>query len=75
MSVAREHSYGVEVRRMFNCFDAWVATETVLYVEDGCRWRPVRRWEYDALLSRTLSKARAERKARRLMETYGAVML
>ena len=73
--MAREHSYGVEVRRMLNCFDAWAATETVLYVENERRWRPVRRWEYDALLSRTLSEARAERKVRRLMRTYGAVML
>lgn len=73
--MAREHRYGVEVRRMFNCFDAWVATETVLYVEDGRRWRPVRRWEYDALLSRKLSEAAAERRARQLMRTYGAVML
>lgn len=67
--------YGVEIRRMFNCFDAWVATETVLYVEDGRRWRPVRRWEYDALLSRSLSEAGAERRARQLMRAYGAVML
>lgn len=73
--MTREHSYGVEVRRMFNCFDAWVATETMLYVEDGRRWRPVRRYEYDALLSRKLSEARAERRARQLMKTYGAVML
>lgn len=75
MSVAREHRYGVEVRRMFNCFDAWVATETVLYVEDKHHWKAIRRWEYDALLSRTLSEARAKRKARRLMETYGTIML
>ena len=73
--MAREQRYGVEVRRMFNRFDAWVATETVLYVKDGRRWRPVRRWECDALLSRRLSEVAAERRARQLMRTYGAVML
>lgn len=73
--MAHARRYGVEVRRLFNCFDAWVATETVLYVEGKHHWKAIRRWGYDALLSRTLSEARAERKARRLMETYGAVML
>lgn len=67
--------YGVEVRHLFNCFDAWVATETVLYVEGKHRWKAIQCWEYDALFSRAMSEARAERKARRLMETYGAVML
>ena len=73
--MARAARYGVEIRRMFNCFDAWVATETVLYVEDGRRWRTFRRGEYDALFSRRLSEAAAERRARQLMRTYGAVML
>lgn len=72
--MARATRYGVEARRMFDRFDAWVATETVPCVEDGRRRRPIRRREYDAPPSRTLSEAAAECRARQPMRTYGAVM-
>lgn len=73
--MAKTPRYAVEVRRLYNCFDAWTATQTVLYREDGKHWRRIRSWEYDAIFSRTLSESRAEHKARQLMQDYDAVRL
>lgn len=74
--MAKARRYGVGIERVYNCFDAWVATETTLYVDAGEVWEAVESWEYDAvLMPRAISTARAERKARSLMRTYGAVMI
>lgn len=47
----------IRVQREYNTFDAWVATSASLYIDGECR----RYKEFDAILSRKLSIARANR--------------
>ncbi len=68
--------YGVEINRLFNCFDAWVAVETRLLRREGHgRWREIDSEEFDTTASRRLGMARARRLARRWMAEYDAERL
>ncbi len=69
--------YAVSIEKVYNCFDAWVETEVILYrlSKSGKKWKAIDSWSYDAIFSRTLSEFRASRKARRLMYIYGACLI
>ena len=64
--------YAVSVEMEHNCFDAWVASSTVLWRWVGGRWREIDSRSFDAILSRNLSLARAERMCDRWQRKYGA---
>ena len=66
--------YAVSVEKVYNCFDAWVATEVTLYElsKKGKKWKPIDSWSYDAIFSRRLSEIRANSKARSLRLKYRA---
>ncbi len=66
--------YAVSVEKVYNCFDAWIETEVILYrlSKSGKKWKPIDSWSYDAIFSRRLSEILANNKARSLRLKYRA---
>lgn len=69
-----KHQYAVAIEKRFNIFGAWIATDVILYKlsKNSKWWKPIASWSYDAIISRTLSMHRAERKAIKLIYEYNA---
>ena len=69
--------YAVSIEKVYNCFDAWVETEVILYKlsKSGKKWKPIDSWSYDAIFSRRFSEIRASSKARSLMLEYRACLI
>ena len=65
--------YVVEVKRIYNCFDAWVALKVDLYALEDDKWVLIDDREFDVRLSRSVGCARADRLARRWMADYNAI--
>lgn len=65
--------YAVEVKRIYNCFDAWVALEVDLYALEDDEWVLIDDREFDVSLSRSVGRARADRLARRWMAEHNAI--
>ena len=66
--------YAVSIEKVYNCFDAWIETEVILYrlSKSGKKWKPIDSWSYDAIFSRRLSEILANNKARSLRLKYRA---
>lgn len=64
--------YAVSIEREYNCFDAWVASSAVLWRWVGGRWREIDSRSFDAILSRSMSLAQADRMCGRWQRKYGA---
>ena len=64
--------YAVSIEREFNCFDAWVASSAVLWRMGDGKWREIDSRSFDAIISRNLSLARAERMCDKWQKKYGA---
>ena len=64
--------YAVSIERELNCFDAWVASSAVLWRMVDGKWREIDSRCFDAIVSRKLSLARAERVCDRWRRKYGA---
>lgn len=64
--------YAVSIERDLNCFNAWVASSAVLWRRVDGRWCEIDNRSFDAILSRNLSLARAERMCDKWQRKYGA---
>ena len=69
--------YAVSIEKGYNCFDAWITTDVILYKlsKKSRKWKQIDYWSYDAIFSRTLSTIRARRKARELIDFYDAYLI
>lgn len=69
--------YAVSIEKVYNCFDAWIETEVVLYrlSKGGKKWKAIDSWSYDAIISRNYSMFRAKSKARSLIAFYDACLI